>query len=320
MVWFLDQGQEKMQLYRLESLRKILLFLQKQEEVKDVVFEEEQYMHVKFDDNFIEHWFYDDLPTPKFYGRCYRLPDDVLYPLDKNWPEYRCEFSRTPDDPDFEQKGKFFLYTPKYIRSYKFCNVRVFLHRFAKALEEEGYIKPWLPQEEIDKVVDILDKQNWAAHKINNKTYKVQPTLARKVRPLILLQDIDMNKYWKRNSIFVTLDLLYRKKWPITRGNLVWHMRRRRQARYHIGHPVGLATIIKEYYPNMPIVDHVNLDWIRTTALICGVPYQISGDGIHITESPTGNEEEIILNDGDCKVMGPRPDNSDFIHLRISRQ
>jgi len=309
-----------MQLYRLESLRKILLFLQKQEEVKDVILEEEKYMHIKFDDGFIEHWFYDDLPTPKFYGRCYRLPEDIMYPFDDRWPEFRCQFSRTQDDPDFDKKGKFFLYTPKYIRTYMFCNIRVFLHRFAKQLEEEGYIQPWLTQEEVDRVVGKMDKVDWAAHKVNDKLYKVQPTVARIARPLILLQDLGISEYWKRNSIFVTLDLLYRKKFPITRGNIVWYMRRRRQARYHVGHAVGMATILKEYYKNMPVVDHIGLDWLQTAATICRVPYTTSGTGVHISDSSTGQTEEIILGDGDCTIVGPRPDNSDFINLRISRQ
>jgi len=309
-----------MQLYRLESLRKILLFLQKQPEIVDVILEEEKYMHIKFDDNFIEHWFYDDLPTPKFNGRWYRLPDEVMYPFDKVWPEFRCQFSRTPEDPEFDRKGKFFLYTPKHIDSYMFCNTRVFMHRFAKSLEEEGYIEPWLPQEDIDKVVHKLNSQDWARHKIDDKTYKIQPTIAKISRPLILLQKFNIDQYWKKNPIFVALDLLYRKKLPITRGNIIWHMRRRRQVKYHVGHPTGLATILKEYYHGVPVVDHVGLDWIRTAATICGVPYLTTGDGVHIAESSTGHTDEIILNDGDCKVIGPRPDNQDFIYLRISKQ
>lgn len=309
-----------MQLYRLESLRKILLFLQKQKEVEDIVLEKDKYMHIKFDDGFVEHWFYDNLPTPKFYGRCYRLPEDVMYPFDNRWPEFRCQFSRTQNDPEFDKKGKFFLYTRKYINSYMFCNVRVFLHRFSKQLEDEGYIQPWLPKEEINKVIDKFDKIDWHAHKINDKLYKVQPTVAYMARPLILLQDFGMDKYWKRNAIFVTLDLLYRKKLPITRGNLIWHMRRRRQAKYHVGHSVGLATILREYYKSMTVIDHIGLDWLRTAAFVGNVPYATNGDdGVHISYSSTGKPDEIILNSGNYKIIGPRPDNSDFINLCISK-
>jgi len=309
-----------MQLYRLESLRKILLFLQKQPEVVEVKLEEEKYMHIKFDDGFIEHWFYHDLPVPKFKGRWYQLPDKVMYPLDKRWPEFRCQFSRNQDDVDFDQKGKFFLYTPKYVRDYMFCNIRVFLHRFARDLEKEGYIEPWLPQEEINKTVELLNKQDWTRHKVNDKTYKVQPTTAQLARPFILLQKHDISQYWKQSALFVTLDLLYRKKWPITRNNIIWHMRKRRQARYSTGHSVGLATILKEYYPGMPVINHDDIDWVRTAAMICDVDCKSEGDGVHISESATGYKDEIILNDGDCAVIGPRPDNQDFICLRISKQ
>lgn len=315
-----------MQLYRLESLRKILLYLQKQPEVVDVILEEEKYMHIKFDDNFIEHWFYDDLPTPKFYGRWYRLPDNVMYPFNNKYPEFRCQFSRSPDDPDYDLKGKFFLYTPKFIKEYMFCNVRLFLHRLARDLEQEGYVEPWLPQEEINKIVKKLDKQDWARHKIDNKTYKVQPTTAKLSRPLIVLQNSDLDIYWKKNGLFVTLDLLYRKKWPITRSNIIWYMRKRRKARYDVGHPTGLATILKEYYRGMPVVNHTEFDWVRTAAIMCSVPcishnnnLDHIGQAIHISEHPTGHKDEIILNDGDCKIIGPRPDNQDFIYLRISK-
>jgi len=308
-----------MQLYRLESLRKVLLFLQNQPEVLDVILEEEKYMHIKFDDKFIEHWFYDDLPTPKFNGRWYRLPDEVLYPFDKRWPEFRCQFSRKPGDPDFDHRGKFFLYTPKYIREYMFCNIRVWFHRFARQLEEEGYIEPWLPDEEIARIVKKLDKQDWARHKVGQKTYKVQPTTARISRPLILLQKFDLQPYWKKNALFVTLDLLYRKRWPITRGSLVWYMRKRRQAKYHVGHPTGLATVLKEYYPGIPVINHTDCDWVDTAATICSVPCLEGGDGVHISESPTGHQNEIILNSGEYKVIGPRPDNTDFVYLDISK-
>jgi len=114
-----------MQLYRLESLRKLLLFLQKQPEVLDVILEEEKYMHIKFDDGFVEHWYYGEQDTPKFSGRWYRLPEDVMYPFNNKYPEFRCQFSRTPDDPEFKHKGQFFLYTPKFIKEHMFVNVRL---------------------------------------------------------------------------------------------------------------------------------------------------------------------------------------------------
>jgi len=308
-----------MQLYRLESLRKLLLFLQKQPEILDVILEEEKYMHIKFDDGFIEHWFYDDLQIPKFTGRWYRLPEDVMYPFNNKYPEFRCQFSRTPDDLEFDRKGKFFLYTPKYLEEHMFVNIRLWMHRLAKSLEEEGYVQPWLPQEEINKIVKELDHKDWARHKINDKLYKVQPTTAKLFRPLITLQDLGLDQYWNKSGLFVTMDLLYRKKWPINRNNIIWYMRKRRKARYNVGHPAGLATILKEYYPKMPVVDHTGLVWVKTAATICGVSCGTDGSGVHISEHPTGHKNEIILNSGDIKVIGPRPDNKDFIYLSISK-
>lgn len=277
-------------------------------------------MHVKFDDGFVEFWFYGDQPTSKFYGRWYRIPDNVMYPFNKQWPEFRCQFSRTTDDPDFDLKGKFFLYTPKYLKKHMFCNVRVFLHRLANSLEKEGYIKQWLPQTEIDRVINKLNSADWAMHKINNKTYKIQPTTARIARPLILMQGLDLSQYWNRRSLFVALDLLHRKKWTMTRESLIWHMRKRRRVRYDTGHSMGLATILREYYPRRPIINHTGCGWVDIAALINGVPCLQNGDGVHISESPTGQRDEIILNSGDCKLIGPRPDNQDFIYVSISRQ
>jgi len=309
-----------MQFYRLESLRKLLLFLQRQPEILDVILEEEKYMHIKFDDGFVEHWFYGDQKIPKFSGRWYRLPDDVMYPFNDEYPDFRCQFSRSHGDSEYEKKGKFFLYTPSYLNEFMFVNIRIWMHRLAKNLEKEGYVEPWLPQEEIDKIICELNNKNWFKHKIDKKLYKINPSIAKLSRPFIVMQNLCMEKYWKTNGIFVTLDLLYRKKWPITRNNIIWYMRKRRQARFETGHPIGLATILKEHYSGIPVIDHTDYDWVKTAALICNVPCLKNGDGVHISNRiPSGYKKEITLNNGDIRVIGPRPDNKDFIDLSISK-
>ena len=68
------------------------------------------------------------------------------------------------------------------------------------------------------------------------------------------------------------------------------------------------------------VINHTGLLWVKTAAMMCGFDYGTEGEGVHIVEEPMGNADEIVLNSGDVKIIGPRPDNKDFIYVSISRQ
>lgn len=303
-----------MKLYNKESLRKTVKFLREQPEVTDIKFKDGKYLFVRFNKNFVEYWSYDRIDISKFFGRHHQLSEDDLYPFDDRWPEFRCQFTRHPDDPDFDIKGKFFIYTPSYLNEFKICNVRVFLHRLSNSLEKEGFVQPWIPDDYLNRLLNRLDDVDWGRIKIDDNNYKEKPMISYLVRDIITLQNFDIKKDWKSNNIFVSMDHLYNINKPITRSNIIWYMRRRRKTRFHAGYSIGLSGLVKDKFENKKIVNHSDQQWVDAASAICK---KHGGGDVHVADKRIGYDNEIIIGSGKFRIIGPRPDNSDFVCVDV---
>jgi len=301
--------------YKIESIRKIARFLRQQPEVQKVRAEKGRFLHINFDDGFVEHWSHTDIEEKsKFYGRFYKLPDKILYPFGDSWPEFRCQFNRITGDELYDHKGKFFLYSHNYLFGFPFCNVRVFLHRLARQLVDEGYVQPWLTPEDIKVVVGLLNGLRWSKIRVDNNVYKEERHFISVARPLITTQ-VDVSNAWNISNLFTVLDRLYKMKIRINRSNIVWRMRRSKKVKFSIGYPIGTAALMRDFHPDIPIVDHIGLPWLKVVATINDVEYKQDGDGVHITDHLCGHDREMVFGSGDYKIIGANPNNQDFMYL-----
>jgi hypothetical protein len=302
-----------MDLFKFDSLRKLAVFLRQQPEVKKIKLEEGKRLHIQFAVGYAEHWSYNIEPKKH---RHYTIPDDDLYAFDNRWPEFRCQFSRKIGDNDYQQKGKYFLYTHKYLSEYMFSNVRIFIHRLAESLSDEGYLKLWLSNEHINNEISKINKLNWKKLRIGQKEYKEQPYFVDKAKSLLLMRDLDISESWTFQNLFAAIDRIHKRKQKISRDNIVWHLRRKNRAKFSLGYPLALSALLRNNFPNVPIINHTNYDWVRISAMINQVEYNNS-EGIHITEKEINKKPQIIIGDGDYTLINSRPDNSDYIKLCI---
>lgn len=305
-----------MQSHKSEAIRKTAKFLRSQPEVIGVKSDKNRYLHINFADKFVEHWSYYDIDEKsKFYGRFLKIPDNDFYPFDDKWPEFRCQFSRTSSDEFYDQKGKFFLYTSNYLSGFKFGNIRIFLHRLASALAAEGYVQPWLPDNEIKSTIDSFNRLKLGIIRRSEKIYKERFEFISRLRPILTTFVAD-NGFWTVNNIFTTMDKLCKRHIKITRSNIVWYMRKMKKIKFKTGYPVGMSAFLRDKYNGMSIIDHTNSTWLKVVALINNVEYKTQGDdGVHITNNRQGHNKEVIIGEGDYRIIGANPNNMDFIHL-----
>lgn len=304
-----------MPVFREEQLRKIAAFMRSQPEVELLRLERGDTLHIRYSDGIVEHWSYNLYQN---IHRFYRIPTKSQYPLNTEWPEFRCQFSRTPGDPQYSKKGKFFLYTHRYLSQFMFCNTRVFLHRLAKSLSDEGYVNLWLSDEYVKKKLSELESLDWSRINVGDKTYKEMPQFVRIARDLLLLIDIEhIADSWDNTKIFCAIDRLHRRKRPITRSNIVWQIRRVKQAKFSLGYPIALSAILRHRFKRRPIINKSGHRWVDVAIMLVN-ENNPTGESVYITTKKLSlSNPQIILGQGDYKIINSRPDNTDFMRLSI---
>lgn len=268
------------QIVQRDQLRKIYKFmLPYVKSIKDEkdhhINKENCHLHMLFHDGSYDHWSYN------VHRGCVTIPSDELYPFNEKWPEFRCQYTRTTNDINYEHKGKFFNYTYNYLNEFAFCNRMVFLHNLAYELQKEGFVDLWMPD---DKFYNIINNIDFDRIKSNGNVYYNNPHMIKKYYDILLLHDFGAKKYWR--NLYYVIRNLYDKKKHINRFNIVRSIKKRRALSFG-GMILSLSTLfIREGITAV----QSDKDWVRLAAKIAKIDF---GHGVTLC---SGNDF-VLYND-----------------------
>lgn len=293
---------DQLEPYRFESFRKLAKFLKKQPEIACVKLHAGKYLHVKYKNGFTEHWTWDRELEGRF--TYYIIPDNKqMYQFDNNWPEFRCQFTRVYGEEEYEKKGKFFLYTHKYLSKFRFANRKVFLNRLSNQLAEEGYIRPWFPKENIKRIINKIN-ECILVDKLDDHTY------VERCRPAFLAQSLSvMTKdstapaEWNSYNICCAIHRLFNRKIPITRNSIIWSMRKTQRCTYDRGFPIALAMFLRDKYPNKKIINKTGLYWVDVAVVLYSNGNNQDGGEVDIVTKWDDDNRGVILGEGDYEFV-----------------
>ena len=262
-----------MRLSQYDKIRKTLDFLRAQPEVEQCKIEHACEFHVKFTDGMVEHWkFRAHGRHTKF--RLHEIPDDGGYPFGSEWPEIRHQFTRNPLYPEeYELTEPLFMVRPSYLKKYRFCNVRIFIHRLAQKLAGEGWVDLRYPQKEIDR---LLRSCRSTQPVTNGKIYIQTRHQAVRAMP-ISLHFANVNemtnglfpKEWTTMNLVNAIDKVFYIGADITRWS-IFRIIRKSCCWVHLGYPISLSNLMKDLGLTH-LDDRTGLPWVKSAALISGV-------------------------------------------------
>jgi hypothetical protein len=300
-----------MEAYKLEALRKLASFLRSQPDITNVKYKKNR-LQVTFDNGYIEWWSY--YPHGHHHD-WYVFDEDDLYQFDDRWPEFRCQFTRNVNDPHYERKGKYFLYTDKYLNSFKLANRRIFINRLANSLVND-YVELWIPNEVRKSIINNAHRISWDRMKIGPMKYKAFMTIVKMLRDVLYLQSIDYSEFWTIKGIMFALRRLRKENKDITRSNMFWAMRSKSVITgVNLGFPVSMAMMLRDQFGYVDIHNHTNFKWVDIAAELNSTN-SVGGD-IHIVERDMGFDRQVILGSGPGELYDANPSNENCMNFSL---
>lgn len=305
-----------MQIHRYDVLRKIIKFLEDQPEVLYYRLENACEIHIMFSDKFVEHWVYnEDWPSNTNY-RSYLIPDDGHYPFDDRFPDITPAYTVNPLDKHADLLSQQFNITPSHLSKYAFCNVRIFLHRLAHQLEQEGYCGVWNPESVIDNIGNRLDLIPMEYVKFGRE-FMEHASHSSLVRPLLFqvshIRDTDL--FWIRRFLFPAIDRIHRKGKPINRTSILHRLRHKSLFKIDTGLPVALFMLIKDVFGHHHLVNHTNIPWINIVSMVTR-HYE---DTVHISDVLIDDRPLILFDSAGDYTIGQQSLLKDNIRVSIYR-
>jgi hypothetical protein len=192
--------------------------------------------------------------------------------IDNVFPGFRCEFTRNPLDSDYELRGKYFKYASKYLDSFCFCNRRLFLHRLAKQLGDEGFVDIWCPQDQINNTLHKFHRVKWQLYKISSQIFSEAVPYSPWAMRILLNNGVDFDKSkWTASNIYRALDSLYRRRVTITRSSTIITLKHLGYIFFEYGYILSFVAMLREYFPNSKICNHTGLKWIDASSIVNNV-------------------------------------------------
>ncbi|MBD3407286.1 MAG: hypothetical protein GF411_14305 [Candidatus Lokiarchaeota archaeon] len=236
------------------------------------------------------------------------MPTDS-YPFDtNNHPEILSQFTRNPlYKEEYDRSDGQFMVRYKYLKKFKFCNVRIFLHEFAKKLDDEGWIDIWHPNDQLSHMMHRCRRYNLNRLRQSDHEYLEsiwcykfsQPILA----SLTNMRDHTngvIDKAWTTKPLLRAMNRLYRKKKSITRFNLFCELKSKFTG-LSLGYPMSMASFLQNHTRG-PIDDHTCSPWISLACTIAGIPYNNGNSKILITDREDElNDRKTVLYLGDLE-------------------
>jgi len=292
-----------MKLFKYDIIRKTRKFLLAQPEIDICKIEHASEFHVKFTDGIVEHWSFRS--RYKFSRlRHYAMPDNEFYPFDERYPELRSQFTRNPlYQKEYEKITPHFIVQHKYLDEFKFCNVRIFLHRLAARLAEEGWVEIWYPDKILVRVLEYCRSIDQTQLRADNNTYVEYIAHAIKAQPLLYTMTNvgkmaeNIHAAWSRPKLFHVLDKLYRIRTDITRHSIFQMFRRYHYCKIRMGYPLSFAALLADHCPGA-IYNEAKLAWVAMACLINDVPFDDPEAPVLVTANPnkiTGEYKTEIL-------------------------
>lgn len=269
-----------MKLHSYDVIRKILKFLRRQNEVKKARVFGGIILKISFNDGFNERW-------------CYRLhykskTDDLDvddYPFNNEFPQKHLQFAANSLDPEHHKLSQHFIYTYQYINKFKFCNRRVFIHRLAKQLADEGYVNIWSPKSYKNSMLKFV---RGGLVNYDGYSYMEKPSLFHKAKYVYMLSDyFDHNiisAYWNNHNLYLAISKLYKLKRAITRMSIVTMMDTLGILNMNFGPLTSFSRLWLDNFGRTNMYNVTNNKWLNVAAEICGIRHD-DENGVMVTDN-----------------------------------
>lgn len=305
-----------MKIYQYDIIRKTQKFVLSQPEVRDVKIYRDCQMNVAFKDGIYEHWIYNDRISSKNKLRtlCMKISD---YPYDDEFPIIGHAAASTPGS--FKQDLRSVFIGHKYLRKFKFCNVRIFLHRLALYMADRGYIN--IPcHVNLDTTMSYVRSRILNACRIGRRLYLEHPIYRRMISPYLyyaLGDYVDGFKHsWSAMRLFKSIERLHRRGRNLSQYNIVRMMKRKYGINISVfGYPISFATMIQDQFGGAPIYDDTNTAWMHVVSMINGTTHN-DEDGVFITNKLSacgGRPMAVYMGESDigeqviCRILQHNP-------------
>lgn len=291
-----------MKLQDYDLIRKTLKFLHAQHNVVKAHVIKSNQIRVTFNDGVIEYWWYRTDISKHRKLKVYVMPIDS-YPFNKEYPQILNQFTRNPLYPEeYERSKPYFMIGYKYLKKFKFCNTRIFIHEFANKLESEGWIDLWYPNDQLSRLMSKCRQCDFSVLKKSSNEYQEKPWYYRYSQPLLAsLTDLrvhskgNIDNAWTVRPLLRAIDRLYRKKRTITRYNLFCELKAHFVG-LSLGYPLSFALLLKEHTRGA-IEDHICLPVISLACTIAGIPYNEGKGNVIVTdrENELGSAKTVVF-------------------------
>lgn len=269
----------KLVVYR--TIRKLRDFLHTQPEITKTKILRGSVLQVHFSDDTIESWHYRTKPQADS-PLSFDISTDQLE-FDQRFPKFRCQFTHNPLDEE-DSALKHFKYTHGYLNRFKFPNVRIFIHRLAADLSNEGYVDIWYPQRDLQSRINRFAQEDLAHLRTSKTHYRTCGMSDHVFLPLLYscldLREIsNIDDVWCDKELFVAINRLYNSaRTAITRTSVITTMRKCQFLRLPRMPVLTIAKIMRDWFPGMGINNMTNWPWLKFVQEInrtrsCDVPF-----------------------------------------------
>jgi hypothetical protein len=241
------------------TIRKLREYLHAQPEITSTDVVRGESLRVRFTDGVSELWNYR-VDRNTHHAFSFDITPENLE-FNERLPQFRCQFTHNPLDDD-DEKLRHFKYTHGYLNRYCFANVRIFLHRLAKQLSDEGYVDVWYPEDMIASRLQKLRDMDLSSLRMSKTHYRMCGMAVHAVQPLLYtrapLREIsDIEDAWCSGELFTAINRLSRSaRTAITRTSLITALRRTRAVRMPSMPVMSMVKIMRDWFPDLGIYNH----------------------------------------------------------------